>query len=701
MEAEGPETDSRESLNRRACDQCRLRKIRCDKRSPCSNCRSSNIVCRSTGAGRKPHEQRQRVLISSQYERKIDLIEKRLGNIEQILHELKAGASTTTTEPCFQPTPTSNQMSPSAAGPVSNATTTLRQHEMVPAFEGNSSLSAHSAYASEFLESAVSRSALQMSTPKIGAALATLKKMVNMQDNQVPSSLREARFPSQKVGSSPELRELAMPPSQVVLSILRRLKEHPSSTINGLCPFVSSERLVEACREVYFATEDYSQSTFIVVNGCLYYLFEEFTYYGGEPEMMDAYSKYSQICRTNLEIALARMSLLMPVRDESIEALALGAIYAIEISKPSFAFTLSSTASRLCQALGYHRSSSMEHDTKSIKEKKIRLFWSVYCLDKPLALRLGRASTFQDYDISLPWTIELEGIAEPWGRVYQLWIKLARIQGQIYEQLYSPAALCQAESERAAHARHLAAETQWTVMEPFAELNGNLNNVSAMDLMYLKSDEVTRQSIVTLIYRAIPPPVGSQGTFLQECIETARSALECHHNCMSMLKESTEHTKCSYLHWAILFSPFVPFIVLFCHTIEVSSQTDLHRLEEFVTSLEPHRGSSEAIDKMHRLCQVLSSVARLYLEAKAQARTQESDAMASVGQEFDTYLSALGLAPAPMEDGETTGPMPEPSASSPPDTVPPSTLGNWYSGNQHMVGLLEEDLSLFDPSVWS
>ena len=110
----------------------------------------------------------------------------------------------------------------------------------------------------------------------------------------------------------------------------------------------------------------------------------------------------------------------------------------------------------------------MEHDGKAVKDKKLRLFWSVYCLDKPLALRLGRASTIQDYDISLPWKIELEGIAEPWERVYQLWIKLSRIQGQIYEQLYSPAALCQGESERAAHARHLAADMQRTIMEPFA-----------------------------------------------------------------------------------------------------------------------------------------------------------------------------------------------------------------------------------------
>lgn len=132
-------------------------------------------------------------------------------------------------EPCFQPTPTSRQMSPPAPGPVSDTTTTLGQHEMNPAFEGNSSLAAHSAYASEFLESAVSRSDLQMSTPKIGAALATLKQMVNMQDHQVPSSLREVRFPSQKARSTPELRDLAMPPSQVVLSILRRLKGISSS----------------------------------------------------------------------------------------------------------------------------------------------------------------------------------------------------------------------------------------------------------------------------------------------------------------------------------------------------------------------------------------------------------------------------------------------------------------------------------------
>jgi hypothetical protein len=117
---------------------------------------------------------------------------------------------------------------------------------------------------------------------------------------------------------------------------------------------------------------------------------------------------------------------------------------------------------------------------------------------------------------------------------------------------------------------------------------------------------------------------------------------------------------------------------------------------------------------MHRLSQVLSNVARLYVEAKSHNQTQENEAMASVGQEFDTYLTALGLAPVQAEYGDVrwNGPIPMPAAVSghvkegiesqgPQAGLPQTTLGNWYSGNQHMMGLLEEDLSLFDPSSWS
>lgn len=42
---------------------------------------------------------------------------------------------------------------------------------------------------------------------------------------------------------------------------------------------------------------------------------------------------------------------------------------------------------------------------------------------------------------------------------------------------------------------------------------------------------------------------------------------------------------------------------------------------------------------------MLGSVARLYIEAKSRDQAGEDQSLASVGQEFDAYLSALGLAP--------------------------------------------------------
>jgi hypothetical protein len=277
----------------------------------------------------------------------------------------------------------------------------------------------------------------------------------------------------------------------------------------------------------------------------------------------------------------------------------------------------------------------------------------------------------------------------------------------VYEQLYSPKALNQPEEQRVIQARKLAADLQWTVMEPHKR-EIDREKLTPDDIIAVKADEVTHFALLTMIYRAIPAQDGSSGTFISECIESARSALECHQQSMEMLKERNEsQIVLTYLHWTILYSPFVPFIVLFCHVINSSSETDLQRLEEFVASLQPNCALSEAISRLYRLCQVLSNIAKLYLEAKAQTQTQEDQA---IGQEFDTYLSALGLAPASVEYGDsrpaTARTVPAGSTDIMPGVetqlpqVAPSALRNWYSGNQHMMGLLEEDLSLFDPSVW-
>lgn len=257
---------------------------------------------------------------------------------------------------------------------------------------------------------------------------------------------------------------------------------NPPAIFQSYFPFVSADYFVEKCRDVYFATEDYSDATWIIVNGGLFHIFLDYSYTVKANEARSEHQEYLQICQNNLETGLANLNLLMSATDESIEALTLGvsssfqysmasltmqAVYAIEISKPSFAWTLISTAAQLCQTLGYHRASSMENDSQEVQENKHRLFWSVYCLDKGLSLRLGRASTIQDYDISSTPTFNRADISGFWKTVYYLWIALSRIQGKVYELLYSPAGLSQPEAQRIDHARRLASEMQESVMMPF------------------------------------------------------------------------------------------------------------------------------------------------------------------------------------------------------------------------------------------
>ncbi|KAL4964359.1 putative C6 transcription factor [Aspergillus stella-maris] len=716
MDAESPDSDSKDAIVRRACDQCRQRKIRCDKRSPCSNCRTSKIACCSTGAGQKPREPRKRVLISNEYEKKIDNIDERLGGIEQALLDLKATLASNKgagTQVFANATPVSRQRSPFAQEYRSNPQDAMDQQESKSGFEGNSLMATESAYASDFLQTAVSRSSLQMSASNIDSALSTLKQLVNMQDNQV-STARE--FPRKKRSglSDFDLKELIMPPMHVVIPLLRNAKDSYGTALQTYCPFLPFERLAEKCREVYFNTEDYSDATFIVANGGLYQLFVAVSFMTPDRALQEEYQSYVDICRHNLDTTLANLHLLMPATTDSVEALTMAAAHAIEISKPSFALTLTSTASRLCQAMEFHQMSSLENLSKDERERRLTLFWSIYSMDRALSLRLGRAATIPDYDIDVPDSMETYSIGEPWKSAGTLWIELARVQGLVYERLYSAAALRQSEATRAAEARNLAAQMQERVMKPFERVHAKVDQMTDIESLYLRCDEVCRLSVLCLIYRAIPTSPGTQGTFVKECIETARAALLTHESCMALLKDATTSLKLSYLHWTIMYSPFVPFIVLFCHVIEVSSWEDLNRLDEFVVSLKPNCTLSTAIAKLHRLCQALSNVARLYIEAKEQAQTQENQALASVNHEFDTYLSALGFAP-PTGEGDvrwtaTPGVAPMPGDMNYAGTAAQNIggqpipqghmtqLGNWFSGNQYMLGLLEEDVSMFDRS---
>lgn len=132
-------------------------------------------------------------------------------------------------------------------------------------------------------------------------------------------------------------------------------------------------------------------------------------------------------------------------------ALVLGAACAVEMCKPSLAWVLTTMAAAQSQELGYHRYQTLLNDDTEERNSKVHLFWMIYMFDKQLSLRLGRASVIQDWDIALPLitsTPTPAAMALGASEMMTYWIKVAKVQGQTYEKLFSPAAFLRSQEDR-------------------------------------------------------------------------------------------------------------------------------------------------------------------------------------------------------------------------------------------------------------
>lgn len=94
-------------------------------------------------------------------------------------------------------------------------------------------------------------------------------------------------------------------------------------------------------------------------------------------------------------------------------------------------------AAQLCQTGGYHRAEFLRNDDPKVARAKTLIFWQVYTMDKSLSLRLGRAGSIADYDISIPRTYSMHGLIPQGAKADYagLWLNIAEVQGRIYEQL--------------------------------------------------------------------------------------------------------------------------------------------------------------------------------------------------------------------------------------------------------------------------
>ncbi|RSL59377.1 hypothetical protein CEP54_007293 [Fusarium duplospermum] len=648
-----------------ACTTCREKKIACDRLDPCSNCIKKGWNCEYPSRQRTAVKG-QRIHITSVYENKISNIEKQLQHVIGMLEPYVSASSASAApasesprrkRPCIVSEGESSQAAPRfhAAFPLTPSTNTTSTP--LSAFEGDSSLAAHTAMANTLLETAVSTSSLQ---PRMAEGMETLRQLISV-NGEIPDAYGMASSHNSRLGSMPMLSQgdMSMPPIQAVLTVLDLMKGNPRFESMGFHMFLSATKFMGYLNRVYTPGEVPTLADFVIVNGALIDVFLRSILLTDDIDKRRDFQHHMNLCEGNLETALSRLPVHMPHTIDHITALTFSVYHAIRSSQTSLAWSLVTTAIHMSITAGFHRASSAKNESRQGTNQKAWLFWSLYSVEKGLSLRLGRPSSILDYDITVPLPQHDDPEITAYTSCFIRWIRLSIVQGKIYKMLYSPAALAESSERRAAWARSLVEETKKIykqVLETSTQTSNNKWKTASGDETELSffSEKVLFYSTLTLILKSLPPDEGSTHHFASECITAARTALEKHQEyCKALGPDSGRHIDV-YVNWTILYNPFVPFIAIFCHVIESGDVQDLTRLQEFVASLESARMYSRATANIHRQFQALFNIAQQFIEIRTSNELLSDEAIT----EFDEYIQALGIFPSRMTYNDSLGLLP-------------------------------------------
>ncbi|CZT24391.1 uncharacterized protein RCC_10116 [Ramularia collo-cygni] len=666
-----------------ACDHCRVRKVRCDGQDPCQPCISAKKKDCTRQRVMKPREKRQKLLVSAQYEKKIDQMEERLDQLVSLLAEQSKARHHAATSP--QGTVA---MSPSVGTPTSWS------RELEPTFEGESSMLAHSRSVNELVEKTINQTRSAEPPVDCNETRAALTQLISsLKPKHEP---QDAWFDDATLAPPPPPRT-ELPPFTIVAALLKAERESPRySLCSWFNKSITIEALTQHCVDVYFAPT-YSHSQLIIATSHLMWLLLADGGTPRESSQREIYHINGHLCRMALETTLASLPFHMPATKETAYAMFLGALHAITSMKPALAWTLISKASEICQSLGFHRCSTMKSDDGRVAQQKMSIFWWVYIMDKGLSLRLGRVSNLNDCDIDVATTFTSDPQSDLAGVVqyFVLSIAVARIQGKVYERLYSAASLAVAPHECEARVFELVEELsvlQDLLTKSRIELLQSVGS-QVRESAVLQGDEVALLSLTTLVYRSLTPLDGF--TFDRRCTETARSALQCHVQYMASLDVAALE---EYVNWAILYTPFIPVIVIFCNAIETVDLDDLQRLQSFVASFEPTRCNSPTIQRLHDRFLTLHEIASRIIELRrTQSRSDESGKSTRSG---DTILLEANTGQALPPSGDQDVSNPARVATTTRDFLDPAYNEAWFRDYQQMLDQLkEDDLFLFGTNI--
>ncbi|KFA70911.1 hypothetical protein S40288_10163 [Stachybotrys chartarum IBT 40288] len=599
--------------------------------------------------------------ILDEISRKIDALSQRMSDLgheprkqrssksfdfaESIVQEENGSSSS------FGLTPSSSSISSTPIGSTSNddGQTYHNKNE----YEGESSLFAHAVFASRFLQNAINSTTNIEVAQEMESVLEALRTAVHS-GKQQSDALNKVYPHAKAIPYGSTTRQLPLPPVDKVFTCLRMAREYPRVAALWFGEFMKPNQFSEYFIKIA-SSGPATEADLIIVHCGLYWLFSECARAVADHETKQDYDAQASLCTANLETVLANLRFHQVRNIDLASAMCMASLYCLRQNKPSAAWSFINSASQMVLALGLHHNiPTRTHDSEE-KARQKELFWTIYRTEKMLSLRLGRSSSFRDQDITLARPIRGRPGLNFLGELNPGWTSMASIQGRIYDDIYSPGALMQPPLVRTSRARALAVELK-TVMQHAQDVHDRYEaqkgHVLGLDYHEIakRSDRVIGLCMLTLIYRSIAPEKPSTSAFCPECINAARDTLQEHEQCVAVITRTMGKTVFleTYINWLVTHgssissstgsysdyrtitqSPFIPFIIIFCHIIESSDGSDLKHIRNLVETFEStsHFQVHSACEKQHRLFKALYDVAEKYIEVKSRPDSDGQGAM--------------------------------------------------------------------------
>ncbi|PYH49584.1 transcription factor domain-containing protein [Aspergillus saccharolyticus JOP 1030-1] len=571
------------SFRARACDNCRIRKIKCDKISPCSSCGTLGIPCRPVGTpSTAPDSPRSNT--PNDYEQRFSALQEQLATIQKTLERIICPSSSSgPIRPVQEPTP---------SGPT------------IPPFEGHSSFHHETLVARDAAYSAADTSHNSQLGDYVSAALASLK--TNLDKHRASVTQGETQTATQP-------KEILLP-VELVVAVVKKVKAQPPFTLVSQSWF-DATRIETLCHSIYFPLEPVPAGTFALFYGLFYYIIRDYLH-AQDPDL-GRYNLSSalEICETQLDAGLASPTIMIDPTLEKIQALLIGVTKSQEEFDIQRCWTYLSLAFNMCQTMGLHRRTALRNDPLPTAEAKRHAFWALYTIDKNISLNIGLTSHFQDHDIDAElFTPSEDPKQRPWDLMSVVRMEFATIQGRVYDQLYSTSAFRASDEQRAAAIEKLSSDLE-AVRDKLLAIDVSMGLYADSLHGIAACADFIAYSVLTVIYRAQTRP-GDAMAISSRCYEIATLALHSHLKCFTYFRGRQTHKQTEYVNWILLYPSFTPFIIVFTHAITTASAVDLALLQDTVSSLELIKGLSRGSLHLYTVCEAFVKAAQVLVKSR-------------------------------------------------------------------------------------